>query len=238
MNKLVLKDFVADWKEGFRRAFGGFQWFPYLYVVFLCPLVMEPLNTIYGWYVLEMGALVLCMVVMRMFPLHIRRTLFLCPMDREQRIEYLKCGCRLRIGIGMGICTAANVAALAGGRIPIGVVSVLFGVQIIFVQVTGLFMEEPYRKGRYETWSRTGLWGYSFCLAVSVTSAVLNMLIWLVWGAAGEIEDFGIFGRILVALGLLLQISMSALLLGRYRKRLLAAAADYENTYVVWEQQK
>lgn len=238
MTRLIIKEYCADWRERLRSVLGGMKWFPYVYAVFLCPVLMSPVDSTDVWYYIEMGTLMLCFVIMRMFPLHLCKTMFLCPLDGEQRLEYLKKAYRLKVWFCVGICAAANAAVVAGGMVTAGMAAVLFFFQAILAPALGLYMDEAFQYGRYQTWIKTNLVGYAFCMTMAGMGGVMNVLVWLVWGVTGEIAQFTVFGRILLLLMALFQIFMTLLCVCRYRKRVLAAAADYVNTYLVWDEKE
>ncbi len=131
MLKLVLKDyrcrFLLEWKVYWTKILWYF-WWSYVYAMLMLRLDVTR-------YTVGMLPMLLGFWLSRMYPNALSKMLFLCPMSKKDRVNYLWTAYVLRVGIAAGVYFAVSLPAAAAGHIAgiqygwltLGVVSFIVG---------------------------------------------------------------------------------------------------------------
>ncbi|MCI8876715.1 MAG: hypothetical protein HFI77_11990 [Lachnospiraceae bacterium] len=107
---LVILDYAGEIKEGWKRVKGadivlwfwdflfiGIMWAPW-FMDFAWEYFLQAELFVYGYTI---GVLSLGFFISRMYPEKLEKTLLLCPLTQAEKIQYVKTGYRLKVGVPM-----------------------------------------------------------------------------------------------------------------------------------------
>ena len=210
-------------KSSVKQAVKEMGLFPFwLFVYPLLGLENYSLSSIFIYYLLMVS------VFMAMIPYFFHgnvmdKTLFLCPIDREERRKWLNKACLFQIGcVVITGCFSTLILLFCGmvkqlWYLPVYVVSVGIMAETVFLHTKSVNLSNSFEKG-------LGFYPVVMgaVLVLSFACAVLCSL------AAAEREGFGVAGNGILAAMLIMQLLLFIKLTVDYREKLIELLIDYE----------
>lgn len=163
MLKLVWCDYKGQAWSALKNVYNSGGWFFYIYMGIILPLIYSDSTYEVEVYYSALGPMSFGMLLSRMYPNRINKTLMLCPMSVEDRKKYLVTGYTLRITIVLSFFLLCNIPLLITQKIMFSYFVVMFIFQILFVvsinvysgsapDVQGAFVRENERGGNFTAW--------------------------------------------------------------------------------------
>lgn len=160
MWKMVLLDYRYHFKEGVKREAGKNGYFFYLYLLTF-PLIFYRISFVYYASFIPM---LLGLLLSRMYGGERNKTLFLCPLSREERIKYFKTGYGIRTLFPISCLWVTNIILMLAGKrerilgLLIGLVATAYILAVNMycqpVKKKSVLVEETYHlPGSYEVWN-------------------------------------------------------------------------------------
>lgn len=163
MLKLVVESYKNQFKSAIRKLLDTGLMI-YIYTVFL-PLVWYiDLQKDVLLYYCALIPMLIGLALSRMYPNEMSKTLLLCPMNVEERKEYIKTGYILRCAIPLGLYVVINMVLVLTGNLPFLYFAFIMILEMLFVTAVNIYrvpkestsyaMERKYDlPGNYEVWN-------------------------------------------------------------------------------------
>lgn len=164
MYKTVLHDYRYHRKDGFRNLLSipGI-WFVYLYPLWFLPAVSDMGFREAAVFFSAMVPVLFSLMFSRMYGGQIGKTLFLCPMSKEDRRAYVKAGMRIRIGFCVGLFLVLHSVLAALGWITLPMFAAKLTVMILSAVSVNIYCQPDHKgddgtkrsyplRGNYAVW--------------------------------------------------------------------------------------
>ncbi|MDO5293131.1 MAG: hypothetical protein Q4F05_10310 [bacterium] len=228
MIKLVLTEYRQTMKEGFKNLFTTGRVFVIIYILVMIVPVYEPGLEKLMLYYCDIIPLALAVMFTGMYPNRLSKTLFLCPMSKEQRMNYLKTGFWLRAAVPIVVYFILNtIALLAGKSSLIGTIGMLLPLtsailaQNLWIQTKG---EDPKRGQKLAFSYKRYQSCYLFVTILGILSAVLFSILRANIDHANRNELIYIISLVLI------QILLMLYEMKTYYRKVMSIMSDYEKT--------
>lgn len=222
MYKTVLHDYRYHLKEGFDNL-DGTSWFVYIYPIWLLPALSGMGSRMATVFICALVPLYFSLALSRMYGGQIDKTLFLCPMSREDRRRYVKTGMRIRIGIGVGIFLVLHVILAGLGWISLP----MFGAKLVVMVLAAVSFNiycQPDQKSAYGTKRRYPLSGnYEIWNILAQGMGIANMMLLSLYE-----ENERLWELILTGAAVLLQLGVCIQIIRKFYRQVLERAVCYE----------
>ncbi|MFA9464492.1 MAG: hypothetical protein ACERKN_09405 [Velocimicrobium sp.] len=216
MIRMVLRDYRMNWKEGLSNVSKNGSWFVYLY------LLIVPAN-LFGFmdkpshvavYYGILFPLMLGLLLSRMYPNRLSKTMFLCPMKKEERKRYIVSAYWIRVLIPIALFALIGLILVGVYQISVESYVFLLASEALFIIGTNLYIEA--KISGYTFWQMmVQLYGLIFIVScIGYTSDL---------GTPLKTWEFLIFFVLL-----LLQGAATTKLVVSYWRTVLEVALDYE----------
>lgn len=131
MLKLVLNDYKCQMKHAFSNLHYT-DWFIYIYL-----LIFPTIHGIYAFfYYSSMFSMIFGLLLSRMYPNQLSKTMHLCPLTKEEKRQYIETGFRLRIAVPMSFYLILNgVFVMLGWLFPVYYMGMAF---ILFIYLNSV----------------------------------------------------------------------------------------------------
>lgn len=161
MYNLILHDYIEHFKECFKRIIDT-RLIGYIYLIFIPVFYDKGFNLFVFLHITSIIPLTLSIVISRMYGGKFSKTLYLCPLSKEQIKDYMKKGINLRIIISITIFVLFNIWTIVLGYMPLWIFicklilmlfsSICFNIYFQPNFNTSSALERTYPlKGNYET---------------------------------------------------------------------------------------
>lgn len=118
MYSLILHDYIEHFKESFKNM-KDVSFFIYIYFIFM-PLISErSFSLSFFFHFTSFLPLGFSILLARMYGGKLSKTLYLCPLSKEQIKEYIKKGIILRIIISITVFILFNITTVILGYMPL-----------------------------------------------------------------------------------------------------------------------
>lgn len=119
MIKWVMRDYFQafHWKNN-KERYKSNRWWMYIYFIFFLPLMSSELRTFEGWlgYILIMLPFLFTMFASVLQPMAMPKLMYLCPMSRDMRREYIRKSCYFRTMVPIIMSILVVAILLISGR--------------------------------------------------------------------------------------------------------------------------
>lgn len=184
MFKFVVGDYKRQAWSGLKQIFHLGNWSIYVYMCIIPP-IMFSLNDYQAYvYYSAFGPTLIGLLLSRMYPNRISKTLLLCPMTLEERKSYLVTGLKLKIAIPLLIFGVCNVPLIIMKKLMFVYFAAMFVFLILFtvsvniycdpaVNAQGAFDREYDLPGYYPVWEvavqLVGIYGVAILTNIQMT---------------------------------------------------------------------
>ena len=219
MLKYIWKDYKADFKGRLKYAYlHTHSWiYFFVYLPLICSWDIHSLGAAAAW-LLWFEAVMLA----EMYPNYMSKAMYLCPLSRQQRREYLIKGYLLKVGICMASFWILFVPLILLGKAePLETLGVfVFYVSfVVMVNVHTKYEKNIPNKdaymGYYSVWR---LIGY----VVNLMGIVLFYSVW-------DAQSSALCEYIGIGMGMITTVICSIIMVIRYLPRIIERNVDYEN---------
>lgn len=220
MLKLILKDYGATWKQGVANAYHNSGFFIYFYLLLYPAIVWmgNPASQQSIYYVGVLGYLLTGMLS-RMFSNRLEKTLYFCPIDKEQRKEYVRCAYWFRVLFPMTVLAIAELVMVVIGWIPFW--SIFTVLVTVFCHGLTMNLFTAKKKSKETEWMEGWNVGMHLLGIVSILCSVMLQM-----GLATGGVETGVIVTVLAILLLLLILSLRVV--KKYRAIVFEMAIHYE----------
>lgn len=227
MIDLVIRDYKMGWKQGLKNMTKSNPWFVYLYFFIFPIITFDPGDSVKGIFIYYgiLLPIVLGIFLSRMFPCRITKTMFLCPMDKKEREQYIFSAYWLRVSLSVFLFTGIGVLLIATHLLNIWQFLLLLVGEFLISLTTNLYLDVAFLKLKFE--KKHNLKGYT-------TWYILNQLLSLIFtfiyfNIVTNVEPSIRTWHINLSVFLLAaQVAMTAKMILGYWKKVMVVALDYE----------
>lgn len=162
MLKLVVESYKNQIKSGFKNLWAQ-GWMIYIYMLAIPPILFDIESHVLLYYCVMIPQL-FGLMLSRMYPNQMSKTLLLCPMSVDERKAYVKTGFAFRCVLPIGLFVIVNGSLVLAGVLPVlhfaGMLLIQFlyatAVNVYRLPISGNFntMQRKYNlPGNYEVWN-------------------------------------------------------------------------------------
>lgn len=224
MLKMVVSDYIQSWKGAWKNL-AKEGWFGYLYFIAF-PLVTDMKARQSMVYLCAVIPMVLGILLSRLYPNRIHKTLFLCPMSKEDRITYFKTAFRLRVSLPLILFLIVNSVLFIKDYISPLYLIIEFIILFLYVVSVNIYWCYWSTDGKRNIYSeKNHLSGTFFIWDLFSQIGVFNMLIITSMSVSSR------FDYIIVGICLGLQFFVFFKLVTRYYKKVMDLSVNYEAGY-------
>lgn len=220
MLKMILKDYRMTWKQGLANVYNSAGNFLPIYLM-IYPLLG---GTDYNGkeeiiYYAGIGAYVLAILLSRMFPNRLEKTLYFCPMEREEREEYVRTAYWLRVLVPVVFLGIAQLVIIILGWVPIWSTLVVMVNVFCHALAMNIYIVRKEKKTMeyLEGWSV----GVQLLGVVSILAGVMLQTTLVTENVSG-----GIIACVVAVLFLFVWLALHVV--KKYRRTVFEAAISYE----------
>lgn len=233
MLKMVLSDYIHNWKSAWKEL-AYEEWGMYVYfLAFPWITRMSAIEIIV--YLCTMLPLVGGVLLARMFPNRMNKTLFLCPMSKEDRIAYFKTAFKFRVSVPVFLFFLIEMVLFFIGYISLdGVIFMflVFFLYIVSVNIYWCYWSEGKQRNIYT--EKNPLSGTFFIWDMLSRLGIINVIIVSGVSVSGyEWSDYVLVGCLITW-----QFLVFLKLVTCYYKKVMELSVNYEMGYVQIEKQK
>ena len=138
MLKLVVESYKNQIKSGFKNLWAQ-GWMIYIYMLAIPPILFDIESHVLLYYCVMIPQL-LGLMLSRMYPNQMSKTLLLCPLSVEERKAYVKTGFAFRCILPIGLFAIVNGCLVLAGILPI-----LHFLGMLFIQIFYAMSVNVYR---------------------------------------------------------------------------------------------
>lgn len=228
-----MKYYCSNWKEAFQNAwlYGGFpKGFIILEMTFPVSVFNEvSVLLLVSYYILLLPLMAAAMHCF-MYPNRLEKTMFLCPMGKREKRDFLEVAYRFRIVCTVGGSIVIIVLLLAAGLLQKTVYLAGFFIsEIMFASI--VFLEND--AIRWEVESALKLNGYTFWSYVSWFASMIACLVFAFTAIETSHQVVYKNGEHIIFLVIfLIQLFLWMKLMISYRNRVMEVGEDYEKSYL------
>jgi len=226
---MVLRDYRMHWKERLQNVFKNGSWFAYLYLMIVPAFeYTDKISRAMTYYGI-LFPLMIGLLLSRMYSNGLNKTMFLCPLEKEERKRYLVSAYWLRVSIPTILFMLIGSILVAIHNISMKAFPILIISETMFFIATNLYLEAAYQKPDYE--KKHNLSGYTFWQIVAQVFGLGFMVICM--GLAQDLNvPFRMMDFIIVFLLLVLQFAITMKIVLGYWEKVMWIATDYELSLV------
>ncbi|MBQ9136736.1 MAG: hypothetical protein IJX66_11675 [Lachnospiraceae bacterium] len=163
MLKLVIESYKNQFKSAIRNLWDTGLMI-YIYIIFIPVIWFFDLQQNVLFYYCALIPMLVGLALSRMYPNEMSKTLLLCPMNEEERKEYIKTGYLLRCTIPLVLYSAVNMVLVLLDKLPFVYFLLIMVIEILFITAVNIYrvpkagtpyaMERKYDlPGNYEVWN-------------------------------------------------------------------------------------
>ena len=225
MLKIVLSDYRQNWKNSWKNL-AKEGWYSYLYSVAL-PLIMHMKEREAIVYLCAVAPLVLGMLLSRLYPNRLQKTLFFCPMSKKDRIAYFKTAFRFRVSLPLILFFMANAILVGIHYISITAFFYEFVVTFLYVVSVNIYWCYWSDNGKRNIYTeKNPLAGTFFIWDALSGVGIINMII------CTGLNITSMFDYVIVAILFAIQLFEFFKLITCYYKKVMELSVNYEAGYV------
>lgn len=163
MLKLVVESYKNQFKSAIRNLWDAGMLI-YIYTVLLPVIWFFDIQEYILFYYCAIIPLLIGLALSRMYPNEMSKTLLLCPMNMEERRDFIRTGYLFRCTLSLAIYVVVNSVLVLLGMLPFRYFVVIFIIEFLFVTAVNIYrvpkestpyaMERKYDlPGNYEVWN-------------------------------------------------------------------------------------
>lgn len=228
---MVLRDYRMHWKEEIQNIFKNSSWFIYLYVMIIPANLFDYTDkisravTYYG----ILFPLMIGLLLSRMYPNGLNKTMFLCPLEKEERKRYLVSAYWLRVIVPTFLFMLIGAILVGTHNISMKSYLIIYVSETMYFIASNLYLEAAYQKPDYE--KKHNLSGYTSWQIVAQLFGLFFMVICI--GFAGDLYvPFRSMDFAIIFLLLMIQFAITMKIVLGYWEKVMWIATDYELSLV------
>lgn len=224
---VVIRDYRLGWRAGLKKVNKQWPLYNYLYF-FIMPFINLDSSKNISIYFICMLPLMGTILLARIYPCQLSKTLYLCPLDKKERSAYIYMGYWVRVFFSVAIFASVGILLLLVYQANLEWVLLILCMQILFSLSTNLYLASAFRKPDFE--KKQKMKGYSTWYLVAHFVGLLMLLV--LFGVIEELQEIPRLGeRISFGIFILIQSLITAKLMVGYGPKILSVALKYELVY-------
>ncbi len=228
---IVFRDYRMHWKEGIQSVFKNGSWFIYLYLM-IVPVNLfdyaDKISEVMTYYGI-LFPIMIGLLLSRMYSNGINKTMFLCPLEKEERKRYLVSAYWLRVIVPTFLFILIGTVLVGTHNISMKSFLILVVSETMYFIASNLYLEAAYQKPDYE--KKHNLSGYTFWQIVAQIFGLFFMVVCISF--AGDLNvPFQSMNFAIIFFLLVVQFAITIKVVLGYWEKVMRIAIDYEMSLV------